>query len=68
MDKELTPNTTDYKKAFNKENYDRVILSIPKGEKEVIKEFAKAQGKSLNKFVYEAIREKMEREKENAAQ
>jgi predicted HicB family RNase H-like nuclease len=60
---ELKPNTTEYKRAFNKEKYDQFLISVPKGEKEVLKEFAKSKGKSLNAFIVEAIKEKMEREK-----
>lgn len=56
-------NTTDYKNAFRKEKYDQFAITVPKGEKEAIKNAAKAAGMSVNKFVYEAIREKIEREK-----
>ena len=44
-------------------SYDRIALIVPKGEKEKLQAFAKAQNKSLNAFVVEAVREKMEREK-----
>lgn len=41
--------------ANMKEKYDRIQLVVPKGEREIIKEFAKQQGKSLNAFVLELI-------------
>lgn len=42
-----------------KERYDRVQLIVPKGQREVIKAFAKSQGKSLNNWVYELICKEM---------
>ena len=49
---------------FCKENnYERIELSVPKGKKAVIKDFAEKQNKSVNGFVNEAIDEKMERDK-----
>lgn len=43
--------------------YDRINLTVPKGQKDLIKAHAEAQGKSVNSFINEAIDEKMEREK-----
>ena len=45
-----------------KERYDRIQLVVPKGKKEEIKAFADSKGKSLNRFVNEAIDEKIERD------
>lgn len=53
---------TAYKNQWVRDNCDRVLLILKKGEKEVIKECAARQSKSLNAFIVEAIREKMERE------
>jgi uncharacterized protein (DUF1778 family) len=44
--------------------YDRINLTVPKGQKDMIKAHAEAQGTSVNSFINEAIAEKMEREKE----
>jgi len=55
-------NTTDYKRKFNAENYDRMEITVPKGKKAEIKEFAKSLEKSVNLFVNEAIDEKMQRD------
>ena len=55
-------------KAVNKyvkENYDRVNVNMPKGQKAVTKAHAEAQGESLNAFINRAINETMERD--NAA-
>lgn len=48
-----------YDNAFIAKNYDRVNLTLPKGEKEKIKKAADAVGMSVNGFIQEAIREKM---------
>ena len=42
--------------------YDRINLTVPKGQKEIIKAHAESQGKSVNGFINEAIEEKMERD------
>ncbi|MBR5596621.1 MAG: hypothetical protein IKW30_04350 [Lachnospiraceae bacterium] len=53
-------DATKYKNDFQKEKYDRIIVNVPKGDKKKIDENAKKQGyKSLNAFVVDAIKEKM---------
>lgn len=46
---------------WDKENYDRVYLTVPKGMKQEIEEVAKAQGMSMRAYILEAINEKMGR-------
>lgn len=60
----MAKNSTDYKRKFNAEKYDRLEITVPKGKKSIIKEFAESKGKSVNGFVNEAVDEKMEREGE----
>lgn len=55
-------NYQEAKNAYLKEKVDEFKVRVPKGEKKFIQEFAKERGKSLNTFVLEAIREKMDRE------
>ena len=50
-------------RKYKENNYERIELSVPKGKKAVIKDFAEKQNKSVNGFVNEAIDEKMERDK-----
>lgn len=53
-------------KAVNKyvrENYDKLLLTMPKGQKEVIKAHAEAHSESVNGFINRAISETMERDK-----
>lgn len=40
---------------YNKKAYDRIDVVVPKGQREVIKAFAASQGKSLNRFICDAI-------------
>lgn len=45
---------------WDAENYDRVYLTVPKGMKQEIDEFAKANGyESMRSFIIDAIKEKM---------
>ena len=55
-------NTAEYKNAWQKENVDRINLTVPKGKKDVIRSHAESHGQSLNGFINEAIDEKMDRE------
>jgi len=53
-------------KAQNKyiaKAYDRVNLTLPKGQKETIQAHAEARSESLNGFINRAIGETIERDK-----
>lgn len=58
---------TKAKNKYNAENYERISLNVVKGQKDIIKAHAEAQGKSLNSFINEAIEEKIERDKNGTA-
>lgn len=47
---------------YVKNNYDRINVTFPKGEKETIKAHAEARGESVNAFIIRAVREALERE------
>ena len=51
------------KNKWNRANYDRIELIVPKGKKEEIKAHADARGESVNGFINRAIDEAMDREK-----
>ena len=53
---------TDYKNQWQKENVDRVNLTMPKGKKDIIRAHAEAQGESVNAFINRAIDEAMDRD------
>ena len=59
------PVSKAQQKAVNKymaANYDRVNLTLPKGQKEVVQAHAAAVGESVNGFIGRAIAEVMERD------
>lgn len=51
---------------YVKNNYDRLELSVPKGEKEEIQQAAKQARQSVNTYVYEAVKRRMEQEQATA--
>ena len=63
---ETMPVSKAQQKAVNKyvkENYDRVLVTMPKGQRATIKAHAEARGESVNGFINRAIDEAMERDK-----
>ncbi len=48
-------NRTAYKNQHCREHYDRIYLTIPKGEKEKIKAAASALGMSVNEYLYALV-------------
>ena len=53
-------NQFEYQNNYIKNNYDRISITVPKGEKAVIKELATAAGESVNGYIYKAIQQRME--------
>ncbi len=52
-------------KAVNKyvkNNYDRINVTFPKGQKEIIKTAATAAGESVNGYIKKAVDDRLERE------
>lgn len=61
------PVSKAQQKAVNKymaAKYDRINLTVPKGEKEAIQAHAAARGESINGFIKRAIAEVMKRDNE----
>jgi len=48
---------------YNKKAYDRINIIVKKGQRQIIKDFAASQGKSLNRFVLDAIEAEMHKER-----
>lgn len=54
-------NKQKYDTEYAKQNYDRCIFNVPKGQKGVIEQHWKARGyKSLNAYVNDLIKRDME--------
>lgn len=49
---------------YNKKAYDRINVIVHKGQRQIIKDFAASQGKSLNRFICDAIEYQMKLNKE----
>lgn len=47
---------------YTRENYDRINVTVPKGQREEIKTHAEKQGESVNTFIRRAIGETIERD------
>lgn len=48
---------------YVKNNYDRVVLTLPKGKREDVRGYADALDMSLNAYIIQSIEEKIERGK-----
>lgn len=48
-------NPVKYRNDYDKEHYDKMLLSFPKGTKEVIKAKAKEAGKSISQYVLDLV-------------
>ena len=57
-------NSYESIKRYGDKAYDKVLVRMPKGKKEVIQTHADSRSQSVNSFINEAIDEKMERDKE----
>lgn len=47
---------------YVKNNYDRVVVTLPKGRRDEVKEHASNHGESMNAFIVRAVNETMERD------
>ena len=47
---------------YVKNNYDRVVVTFPKGRQDAIKEYASTHGESMNSFIVRAVNKTMERD------
>lgn len=59
------PVSKAQQKATNKwieKTYDRINLTVPKGQKEIIKTHAESRGESVNAFLNRAAQETMDRD------
>lgn len=45
---------------YVKNNYDRVVLTLPKGKRDEIKRYAELDDKSMNAYIVQAIEEKIQ--------
>ena len=56
-------NSYESIKRYGDKAYDKILVRMPKGQKDLIQAHAEAQGESTNGFINRAISETMERDK-----
>lgn len=54
-----TKKTTAYKQRFNEQAYDRLAITIPKGQKATIQAAAGEAGESVNQYTNNALLARM---------
>lgn len=60
MARDITPAQRRAVGRYEAANYDKVLVRLPKGEREQIKSAADAAGESLNSYIVGAIRDRMD--------
>ena len=51
--------TTAYKQKFNEQAYDRLAITIPKGQKTTVQAAANMAGESVNQYTNKALLNRM---------
>lgn len=54
-------NQIAYQNNYKREKYDKIEVIVPKGEKEHIKQAAKAAGLSVSAYIYKVVQEDMKK-------
>ena len=49
-------NPVKYRNDYDREHYDKVLLSLPKGSKDLIKGKAEKAGKSVSQYVLDLVK------------
>ena len=57
--------STASKQRYNEKAYDRIALTVKKGEKDRLKAHAEKQGETLNGFINRAIERQIQTDNEN---
>ena len=58
----MSKTSSASKNKYNAKAYDRINLTVPKGQKEKLLAHAEARGESLNGFIKRAIEETLKRD------
>lgn len=58
--KRKTTTSTDVKRRYNEKAYDRVSLTIYKGQRDILQAYTKERGISVNTYIQGLIRADME--------
>lgn len=58
----MSKTSAAVKNRWNDKAYDRINLTVPKGQKEIIKNHAEKNGESVNGFIQRIINEALKKE------
>ena len=56
---EMPKKQTEWTRAYNEKAYDRLAITIPKGQKQAVEAHAQGKGQSVNGYVNGLIRADM---------
>ena len=56
----MSKTSSQVKNRWNAKNYDQILINVPKGQKEVIKQHAQEHGESVNGFINKLIKQALE--------
>lgn len=59
----MSKTSAKVKNRYNDKAYDRINLTVPKGQKDIIKAYAESHGESVNGFIQRAIAETIDNDK-----
>lgn len=62
MAKEISAAQRKAVSKYETANYDKVLLRMPKGDRDRIKAHADTVGESLNGYIMQAVRDRMDQE------
>lgn len=62
MEYKTTKARRDANKRYDQKRVDRVLLRLPKGQRDVVKAHAESQGEKMNEFIKRAIKETISRD------
>lgn len=55
----MAKKQTEWTRHYNEKAYDRLAITIPKGQKQVVAAFAERNGESINSLVNKLLMERM---------
>jgi hypothetical protein len=50
-------NAVKYRNNYDREHYDKMLLSFPKGSKDLIKSKAQESGKSVSQYILDLVKD-----------
>jgi hypothetical protein len=48
-------NKISYDKEYSRQNYDKIAFYVPKGKRQIVKDYAETRGESVNQIMIAAV-------------